>query len=121
MGYPGQVFDKRTFFFEKIRGRVCLSTQKVDKTGFKILVRSRDKEREKILYPSHDVLRASFLYHCVAYRQGFQNILGLCMIWKGQDVKNSNGRQGLAKKYLFFMTISVSPYLNLAENMPKRY
>ena len=75
------------------------------KTGFKILVRSRDKEREKILYPFHEVLGASFLDHCVAYMQGFQNILGLYMIWKGSEVKNRNGRQKNAKKRLFFMTI----------------
>ena len=51
------------------------------------------------------MLRASFLYHCVAYKQGFQNILGLYMIWKGSDVKNRDGRQKKAKKRLFFMTI----------------
>ena len=74
---------------------------KVRRTGFKILVPSLDKEREKILYPSHEVLRASFLDHCVAYRQGFQNILGLHMIWKGSDVKNRDGRQKKPKNGYF--------------------
>ena len=50
-------------------------------TCFKILVRKQGKKCEKIMYPSLQSFWASFLFHDIGYRLGFQKILGFAMVW----------------------------------------
>ena len=66
----------------------------------------------KIIYPSQKVLRASFLDYCVAYRQGFQNILGLYIYYLEMSRCQKYGRQRktkISQKMPIFTTIFSVP------------